>query len=268
MNNQYNSRFLLNAMIVSLAILLIFGCADGSINVSNSIKIDSTNSDISSPVAQHYAEDTVPIEIELEKQTNFLLESISGDIKIEGLEDSNTIIINAQKRVGSFSITDAQNHLEDLQIEIAENDDEIVITSQHEDSSDEVIMEIHYSILVPSDMTITINNITGDIFLTDVQTDVMIDLVDGHIDAILPMQDDTAVQMAVVDGGIDLKIPSQVSAFLDASVINGSVEIMGLIVKPSEQMEDSLTGILGDGSGSINLHVVNGKINIEGMDLP
>ena len=266
MKDKCLSSSLFNALAVGLIVFLAIGCTDSSITVGSRVEVSSTGSDNSQPAAQDYADETVQFEINLVNHARLSIESINGDISIEGREDVTSIIVSAQKRVGSTSQSDARNHIQDLKIEITDDEDEILISSHHEERSDRASYEINYVVLLPVDLEINLLHLNGDVFLTNVQADVTIDLTNGFIDATLPVKDDREVQLAVVNGGIDVKIPSQTSASLSASVTNGLIEMMNLVLAVSDQAANAVEGLLGDGKGAIDLYVVNGTIVIEGID--
>ena len=73
---------------------------------------------------------------------------------------------------------------------------------------------------------------------------------------------DTNITMVTHNGGIDLTTPPNYSANIDISTHNGSIDSALPVTVSGNFSKNKLTGIIGDGQGTLKLETHNGSITI------
>jgi DUF4097 and DUF4098 domain-containing protein YvlB len=222
--------------------------------------------------------------IDVVDQTTLRVEGVSGTISVDGLADSDSIVVAATRRVRSGSVADAEAHLPLLQIEVQEGASEVIVRTQQPTETEGRSYEVDYEITVPADFDLVLDNVNGNItvsemnssldignvngtvVLDDIFGDVSVGLTNGQIEAEVTLPFDGTIDMGVTNGNILLGIPLETSAEFSAGVTNGKITVSGsLDLKDSHVTNVSVTGTLGDGDGDISLMVVNGNIDVTGF---
>jgi DUF4097 and DUF4098 domain-containing protein YvlB len=260
-----------------LLMLLIFGllfihCSKKSVDSTDNV--DNTN---------FIATESFSYRGEVENQTQLRLEGINGNIAITGSSETDSVIVSAQKYVGSESTQDAQAHLGELHVSVTETANEIIVKTIQPDETRGRNYGVDYEITLPQDFTVLVTNanggisitsvhesvsvvnVNGQVILTDISGSASVSLVNGQIQAEVTLRKGGTIVMTTVNGGIDLEIPQYTSAEFSASVVNGTVAVSNLALIGVVSTPTSLTGTLGTGEGTITLTTVNGGINVTGF---
>ena len=264
-------------------ILILLTACSGGVDTSFSVNNDGVGFPFDQP--GFFAYETFTIELPIVNQMSIWLEAVRGDIEIEGHVDANSVIVTAEKRVGSDSLEDAEEHMDELKILVADQIDEFLIqTLQPENPQGRKYVVVYY-ITLPSNLEIEVTLTNGDIGVLDVQNSVMVDtvngdvflsnifgnavvdLTNGSINSTVALPSNGEIRMSTDNGNLDLSIPTSTSAEFSATVGGiGEIIVSDLDITDSLSTSKSLTGTLGDGEGSITLSTVNGNIEVIGFD--
>jgi hypothetical protein len=229
------------------------------------------------------AADSFSFEVEIGVHTRLSLEGINGNITITGLSGANSIIIEGERRVGSESTQDAEEHLQELEVSVTDMQSYVRVRTIQPDHSHGRSYVVDYTITLPQELevvvanvngiividsasnSVTVANVNGQITLDEIFGSTSVQLVNGQIQAEVTLPADGVIGMSTVNGGIGLGIPQNTSAEFAAAVVNGTITISDLILKNPTSTANSLTGTLGDGQGTISLSTVNGTISVSGF---
>lgn len=257
------------AMVFIVSCFLPFGCGDDPVS-----SVDNTN---------YVVEDDFSFNLGIADQTALRLEGVSGAITIIGRADFDSVIISGTMRVGSETIEDAEEHMQYLDVEVVERDDEIYIRTDQPGDTRGRSYVVDYNVIMPRDFAslvtnvngiiaidstvsgIQVNNVNGQIFLTEVHASASASLVNGQIFGKIYLPLDGAIVMSTVNGGIQLSIPQSTSAEFEAGIVNGGISILNLDLDNEVITTRSVTGTLGDGEGNIDLSAVNGNVVAQGF---
>ncbi|MGD8428198.1 MAG: DUF4097 family beta strand repeat-containing protein [Balneolaceae bacterium] len=260
----HNTRKILAFFLVSVAVI---GCG---IFDDNGNSVDNND---------HTASAAFSYEISPDNRSLIRVRAINGTITIKG-GSMSSVIVKGKRTVGSESEEDASNHLDDLKIQVSETSSEIRVETIQPSKTGGRDYIVDYDITVPANWktnvsqvngSITIGSmqaeskseqVNGDIELINIAASADISLVNGTIKSQIIMPAGGRITHATVNGKIELSIPDTTSAKFSASVNNGNISLAGLNLSDPEISEQSVTGTLGDGSGIINLQVINGDIRV------
>jgi hypothetical protein len=247
---------LLLLLTAAMTCALAAGCSDDS----------TTGSDGNVDSQDFSAEESFYYRIDLGAQAGLELESVSGEITITGVAGSDSIVISGVRRVRSESTQDAEEHLDLLEVNVQDLTNRVFVETVQPQRSYGRSYEVDYDIILPADLYTDIDHVNGQILLDGLTEGALIDLVNGLIEAEVTIPSGGAVDMDVVNGGIQLDIPKTTSADFSATVVNGSINVTGLTIDDLVSTSTSITGTLGTGDGTVSLSIVNGNINVVGVD--
>ena len=215
-------------------------------------------------------------DVPIEQRSHLRLDGINGTVEIEGRSGTGSVVVAGERLVGSESLSDAERHLDDLEVRVRESDDEVIVETVQPDNTGGRNYTVNYRITLPVDFDVSIGNVNGNVFvedvgnvsinlvngnvrLTDVRDDSFVDLTNGTIDSFHDSPPNE-VDFKTVNGGIQLGIPTTTSASFFASVVNGAVSVANLDLHNLISTPTETSGTLGDGDGRIQLSVINGNI--------
>ena len=230
------------------------------------------------------ARETFSFEVDVAQQSRFRLEAINGNVKIDGRPGIGSVTITGERIVESSSRSDAEDHLDDLAVQVRDFANEVVVRTIQPRTSHHRNYVIHYTITVPQDLglevthvngnldvdtienTVSVIHANGNVNLTNIVGSAMVKVVNGFINGDVTMPRDGTIEMSTSNGNIDLAIPASTSATLSASVLNGRIQTSNLALEDQDDSPRSLDGTLGDGDGTIELKTLNGNINVAGRN--
>lgn len=269
MNNQILKIYLLSLMI---GCFLFVGCGDNDSTGPGHVHDTSFK-----------AEEAFSFKVDVVDHTQLRLEAINGSITISGQTESDSVVIEGIKQVGSDSFEDAEAHLPLLHVIVQDLGDEVhVWTAQPQQSSGRDYV-VDYEIFLPANFeadvinangTIALNSIdnqiyvacgNGQIVLNEIQASVAVQLGNGTIEAGITLPLNGIINLSTGNGIIALTIPRNTSADFQAAVGNGGIDIFNLILYNQVITSNSVTGILGEGDGTIMLNAGNGNILVLGI---
>jgi hypothetical protein len=212
------------------------------------------------------------------------LDALNGEIEITGQPGASSVAVTAELRVGSESYQDAQAGLDQLEFGITEGYDEISVQTLQPKYSQGRQYIVNYTITIPSDLAVDVNQINGHVTLKDIENSIFVSVVNGNvifsnvskdvtvgvdngnIDGKLIQPPAGEIRLSAANGNLDLRIPSSTSAELSAQVDNGAITWENLDLTGVLQTDQSLHGTLGDGTWLIDLEAQNGDIDLVGFD--
>lgn len=234
-------------------------------------------------------------------QQRFVIFNVNGSIDIQGETGLDSVYIWGEKEVRAKTQTEADDHLDDLAVEITTDVNAIQVDTEYPESSGGRNYEVEYHVRIPINLAVAVGNtngsvnvdslmndadvglVNGNVNLEDIAGEVDVDLVNGNVNlrniegnAVIGLsngQIDAGVDLPaggtcdfeVVNGNIDLDIPSNTSAQFSAGVVNGSISLTGLTLTNPSMTNQSAQGTLGNGDGTIRLRTVNGNIVVTGL---
>ncbi len=245
---------------------------------------DSTEQDvrIDGGPRKFAAREAFSFEVAVAQQSRIRLEAINGNVKINGRSDTRSVIITGERMVESASLRDAEDHLDELEVQVREVADEVFVRTVQPRNSQHRNYVVHYTITVPKDLAVAVTHINGNVDVEAIDNTVSVDhangnvslanvvgsatvkVINGFIDGDVTLPRDGAIEMGTSNGNIDLAIPTSTSATLSASVINGLIRASNLTLQEQSDSPRSLDGTLGEGEGTIELTTLNGNISVTG----
>ena len=245
-----------------------------------------TGSDDNVSNTDFVASESFSFEVEITSHTKVRLEGINGNVTVAGLPEADSVIVTGEKRVGSESMKDAEDHLQDLQVSVSELPREVHVKTTQPDETHGRSYVVDYDITLPQNLWVmvfnvngsvtvdsnnrfvTVSNVNGHLTFNKIFGGVFVSLTNGHIQAEVTLPTDEAfdsIDMATANGDVDLDIPKSTSARFMASVLNGTISISGLALNDPVSTATSLKGKFGDGRGLIALSLGNGDLRVSGF---
>jgi hypothetical protein len=216
-------------------------------------------------------------------RTEFRLEGINGNIDVIAESGTEDFVVGGWRRVRSSSLADAQEQLDRLEVVVSVQGDAIVVRTEQPSDTQGRTFEVEYHLIVPERLEGNITNVNGNILINAMDDDVEVlttngnitlrdhfgsaevTTTNGNLDATVTISLGGAIDMNAVNGNIELDIPAATSATFSARLANGDITTSGLSLDNVESTPVSLTGVLGDGDGEIDLETVNGNIAARGF---
>lgn len=229
------------------------------------------------------AEESYTFRTAVLNHTRFRLEAINGNIFIKGITDYDSIIAVCEKYVGSESIEDAEEHLQKLGVNVQDLNNEIYIKTIQPQESHGRDYVVNYEILIPNNLevsvvnmngivtvdsvhqNVSVENANGQIVLNEISGSVLGNILNGYIESTVILPTDGTLTLNAINGGIGLNIPQNTSAEFSAHVTIGNISISNLDLQDEVRTDNSISGILNDGQGTISLSTINGNISVFGF---
>jgi hypothetical protein len=269
--------------IVLLTSMLSISCGDG--NGSINVDIDGDGFPFIVPVTNtdFEAKESFSFEREAGNSVQLTLTGETGEIMITGNPNADTVVVTGVRRVRSSSTQDAEEHLQELQVDLQELGDEILVKTIQPQNEGGRKYEVDYMIDLPRnsvinitntngtikvefiDNDIIVDNLNGNVTLLDVAGSASVDLVNGNIESEVTLPAGGSIDMSTVNGNIELSVPTNTSAELSAAVTIGAIRVLNLALQNEVETSTSLSGTLGGGQGTIRLEAeVTGSIGVSG----
>ena len=229
------------------------------------------------------AEEPFSSHVNVQNQSGLRLVGITGTIAVTGSASTTIISITGKRRVEAESLSDANNCLKQLQVNVQDLGNEVSVeTLQPKDTQGRNYI-VDYVIVLPQrflvqltdvtgavsvdsiNNTVLVNSVTGSVTLNGIAGNSTVSLVTGAIDGRVTVPANGVVDFSTVTGSINLKIPTVTSAQLTASLITGSIVTSNLVFQSQSSSPTSFVGKLGGGKGTIALKTVTGGINVAGF---
>ena len=207
------------------------------------------------------------------------LESINGDVKIEGWKKKEVSIRAVKKGDGK--------DLERIKIFVEtdewEDKDWVSVSVEHRGFTLKP-GSVDFTIQVPSDAiledielvngNLTVSGVTGYLSLGTVNGTITasgmadnawIETVNGEVNlSFEKMSNGQSVDVESVNGAIVIQLPANADAHVDAETVNGKMSNdFELTVEKGEWVGSTMEGRCGSGSARISLETVNGNIDVK-----
>ncbi|MCP4546334.1 MAG: hypothetical protein GY835_07705 [bacterium] len=239
---------------------------------------DSTDDD-TPPTLDHSATSREILTYNVAGFQTLLVNNTNGDVTITGVADLEEVNITIDKIVKAVSLDMAQAHVGDISITPTLIGDVIRVNSDHPTSTGSYHYEVNYTISVPRDWLIQVNNTNGSVDLQSFRNALEIDLANGTVvlqDIVANSDIDVAngsisghlgiaagglADLDIVNGTINVLIPTNSSAEFSAAVGQGSVTVNDVTwTIPGETTQAYVNGTMGAGDGEFDFDVTNGTI--------
>ena len=204
--------------------------------------------------------------------------NVNGAVSVTGA-DTDVVSVEARKRVDVYrtwgSTKDPEEFLADLEVRITEEDGDVTVETVVPSSLfvAGVVSNVQYTITVPHDTNLVIENTNGSIAVDDVQASVVIENVNGAVET----EDTTgALDVSVTNGNADIEHEAALAAeeSITVDVENGAIEV----ALPEDsafdiQAETTVGGIDDGGFGftieprNVTGRIVNDTVNGGGAQL-
>ena len=271
MERKYRNSMIVLILLTSIILIL------------RSYGVDGGNSEVS--ITEFEANEPFSFEEQVVNQSQFKLDGIGGDIIIIGIPGADSVTIAGIKRVQAGSTEDAEEHLQLLQVDVQAFANEMRVKTIKPADTAERIYNVDYTITLPDDLKIEIDNIGGFITLDSMANDVIvknlagnvtlvnilgsvwIDLLAGSIEGEVTLPLNGTINLKTLTGDINLEIPVNTSAEFSARIfLNRSISVSNLALQNEVITSTSWAGTLGSGNGMISLEAeVSGNINVSGL---
>jgi DUF4097 and DUF4098 domain-containing protein YvlB len=263
--------------LVVLVLLAVCFCFLGCGSDKSSGPDDNVNN------TDFVAKESFSFGVEVTDHTKLRLEGINGNVTITALSGADSVIVSGEKRVGSESMQDAQDHLQELEFSVRIVAGEVYVKTTQPTETHGRSYVVDYNVTLPQDLnvvvinvngavnidsvkgSVSVVNVNGQVNLDEIIGSVSVSLVNGQINAEVIPPKGGIISMTTVNGGINLDIPQYTSAEFSASVVNGTISMYDLVLIDLVSTPTSLTGTLGLGEGAIALSTVNGNISVSGF---
>lgn len=215
--------------------------------------------------------------------SGFELEGVNGNIDVIAVSGTEDFVVEGFKRVRSSSLADAEEQLERLEVVVTFEGDAIVIRTDQPSDAQGRTFEVEYDLTVPERLEGDILNVNGNILVDSMDDDLQVTTTNGNISlqdhsgsavmrttngnvgATVTMPLGGEIIMRAVNGNMDLDVPQSTSATFSARLANGEITTSNLSLSDAQATPVSLTGVLGNGNGEIDIETVNGNISVRGF---
>ncbi len=221
----------------------------------------------------------------LNGKTKVTLENFNGKIKVFKGDSAAGLIIKAEK-IAQVKKRELDKPFTEAWVSIDSSSEIVRITSEYEKSKglikfkfndkDANDTRINYTITIPPGVKFSIDNVNGDIELTNIENDLDIELLNGDVEVdnicglnkfdiangkIIGSMDSTKGLTAdILNGKVDLKLDSAFSANFNIDIGNGRIvhEDLNFTILQSEK--ETLKGRLGNSDAEVKIDIGNGKV--------
>jgi DUF4097 and DUF4098 domain-containing protein YvlB len=210
------------------------------------------------------------------------LDNINGDVHITSWDQN-------QVKVDAVKYADSKERLDEAKIDIDARNDALSIRTRYPEhgrdwewNGHDRAASVEYTLTVPRTARLDeIKLINGELDVSGVSGEVRASCINGRLEAQnlagetrlstingrlnvrLDQLAGRSVELNSVNGSVDLTIPSDSNAEVEANTVSGHIENdFGLHVNHHRIVGHDLRGELGKGGTRIELHNVNGRIEV------
>ena len=140
---------------------------------------DSTNSLVN--VLSESAEEPFEERVAVDGRLRFVVRGVSGSIDVFGGTEVDSFTIAAVKRVDSFSVADAEEHLDSLRVVVTASPEELRVESRHPDPDSQRDYSVDYDLSVPRSVALDLSNVNGPIAIRFLESALRIGTTNGSI---------------------------------------------------------------------------------------
>ena len=217
------------------------------------------------PGYDYTAEDSMLYEMDLENISELRVENVNGRVEVQENLSLRQVQVQVVKRVRSFSLEDARACLSHIEVLMEKGSREILVKSLQPATSYERDYCVDYLIRLPRNIDVHVSSQNGQIILAEILGSVYIHSENGSVSGDISLPDTGVMDVQLINGSIDLNIPATTNATFSASTENGDIQLIGLVLQNRVRSAQLLQGLLGNGSGIIDLSTTNGNIELTSM---
>lgn len=214
------------------------------------------------------------------------LKNVSGNVHITTWKQ-NAVKVDAVKTART------QERLQEAKIVVENTDDRVVIRTKYpdrdwddDDHDGRSLASVEYSLTVPEGASLDeVRVVSGDVDVNGIGGDVRVGSVSGNVSAsglrgraeissvsgdvkVTFNQAQNKVKLHSVSGDVVAYLPSDASVEVSANTVSGDISNeFGLDVEHGKYVGHHLTGRIGGGAGSLELHSVSGEIKVRRASL-
>jgi len=266
--------------IKKIVILIYIICLIAFFSLSSCLVVDPIdhvgNTDYS-------ARKSFSFDIAVKNQKHIEIENVNGQITINGKAGLSSVQIWGERIVQSDSYTDAEEHLENLQVVVKDGQDKISVKTDQPSVTYGRSYRVIYNIIIPDNWDVSVESVNGrteidslnadiaaglvngDFVLTNILGNITAGVTNGTIYGKITLPINGICAMSSVNGQIQLSIPETTSAALTAKVTNGTVSVTNLKLNNMVSSRNLVSGTAGSGQGTISIESVNGSISVSGF---
>lgn len=215
-------------------------------------------------------------------KNKIVIKNTSGDIKVSKSADTLKMVKITALKKGKVKPGDLDKPFEDIRIKIDSSGDEITVTTDIQ--SEKGLFKknssgrVDYDISIPQNIKVNIDNVNGQLTLTNLGNDVDAELVNGMINfescsgnlnlsltngEVRANIDSTkGIKVDVTNGSVKIGRLKNVSADIYATTVYGKVKFDDLTLKNVSSDKKNFKGTIGDGKNNIRVSTVNGSITL------
>lgn len=178
--------------------------------------------------------------VDLAKDGKVILKNISGNIEVKSW-GKDQVKINALKTSRASTLERAKENAGEVTIEVRKEDDTVWIETEYPKMGIKSLnVSINYLLNIPSQASVKVKSVSGDITLVEIGGAVEVDAVSGDIDV---MKADRGVDCKAVSGDLELK---DITGNADLNTVSGDITLEGL-------------------KGSLDVETVSGDVEMRGI---
>jgi hypothetical protein len=194
--------------------------------------------------------------------------------------DQNQVKVDAIKRARD------KERLDEAEIRVQAHNDSISIATRYRDENDWGMhrnpASVEYTLKVPRNArldeiklingALDISGVAGEVHASSINGSLRVDglagdaslsTINSRLEAHFSRLERERIDLASVNGAIELTLPSDAKARIEANTVHGGIDNdFGLHTNNHRWVGHDLRGELGSGGAEINLHNVNGRIDI------
>jgi len=204
-------------------------------------------------------------EVVVDGHSRIHLDAVNGAIAITGQPGATSVRVTAKLQVASDMEADAAQGLTQLAVLVTDQAGEVSVRTQQPADNMGRQYVVNYTVTLPSDLAVVVDQVNGRVAVAGLENSVDVEVTKGDVHGTVTLPLNGEVQFSTVKGNLDLRVPTSTSATFAAFVDNGTITWDNLDLQDVVQTNRSLTGILGDGAGVIELETTNGNVHVAGV---
>jgi len=223
--------------------------------------------------------------VNLSGKTKVDLDNANGDIKVVKGDSVSGLVIRAEK-IAKVKKRDLNKPFTEARVEIDSSSEIIKINTEFVDKSSIFRFDfdkgtvINFNITVPPGVKLSIDNVNGDLKLTEISNDIEANIINGNVDVdnvsgadkfeitngkFRGSADSTkGMVINIINGGVDLKLDSTFSANFRIETVNGKITQEDLNFETLATEKNYLRGRIGSSNAEVKIDIVNGKVKLAG----
>jgi len=227
--------------------------------------------------------------VNLTGKTKVMLENFNGKVKVYKGDSATGLVVKAEI-TAHVKKRNLEKPLTEAWVNIDSTSEIVRVISEYEKSKgwlkfqfndrDANTTEINYTITIPPGVKLSIDNVNGDIELTNIENDLDIELLNGDVEVdnasglnkveiangkLKGSLDSTkGMNVEILNGRVDLKLDSAFSANFKIDVGNGKIQHENLNFKVLTSEKETLRGRMGESNAEVKIDISNGKVILKG----